>query len=89
MILSAEMILAINAELTDYDYRGRTHGTRSCVNAGCKGPLCSKYNRDRSRELYARRFPAEAARGPRNPELDELLDEIIEAHKDSKLSAAS
>lgn len=36
-------------ELTDPEYRNRTHGSRRTCEAGCNGPLCRKAVRDHGR----------------------------------------
>lgn len=43
------LILEIDEELQATDYIRRTHGTLSCYNAGCKGPLCRYANSLRGR----------------------------------------
>ena len=73
-------------ELVNPDYATRTHGTRSCHNAGCRGPLCTKFNRDRSRKVYRKNNPETSRKrvGARDPVLDSFLDAVIEAHAQDK-----
>ncbi len=69
-------------EITDPKYQNRTHGTRSCHNAGCTGPLCKKFNKDRQREWYRKQNPLKAhpRPGSKDPALDKFLDEVIAVH---------
>lgn len=89
-VLSNWFAEEIANELADPTYANRTHGTRSCVNAGCKGPLCSKYHRDRMREIYRKKHPDQKAQrpGPEDPERDAFLAEIIAAHIESRKQVA-
>lgn len=84
--MNEELARAIADEINDPAYAGRTHGRRGCVNAGCKGPLCRKFNRDRQRILYQQSNPiAKRRRGvTSDPELDLFLDELIEAHANQR-----
>lgn len=80
-MISTEVTQEILAELNDEQFVGKTHGTRSGAKAGCKGPMCLKFTRDRVRESYRRNNPtATRLRGPANPELDRFLEQVIEAH---------
>lgn len=80
--MDEELAQAIIAELLDPEYSNRKHGKRSCANAGCGGPLCSKATRDHVRNLYYARNPnpKRPRRGATNPELDALLDRVMELH---------
>lgn len=84
--LPAKLADEIVDEITDEQFTSRTHGTRSCHNAGCRGPLCTKFNRDRSRELYRKNNPdvTRLRAGSRDPALDGFLDAVIEAHVSDK-----
>lgn len=81
-MISTDILEAIAAELADEDYANRTHGRRSGVNAGCTGPLCQKFNRDRARNLYRKNNPQvrRIRRGSRTSELDEFLEMITTSH---------
>lgn len=79
------LITAIMDELEDANYQSRTHGKRSTVRDGCQGPLCKKIGRDIARRKYAAKHPDPLrARGQRAPELDSILDIVIEAHADQR-----
>lgn len=65
------------AELTDETFSTRTHGTRSCHNAGCRGPLCAKVNRDVSRDKYRAKNPVRRVRRTEPSEIDLSLNRII------------
>lgn len=73
-------------ELMNNKFINRTHGTKSGLNAGCNGPLCSKFNRDRSRAIYDRDNPTQVRDrpGPEDPERDRFLDTLIVAHVESR-----
>lgn len=81
-MISVDVLEAIANELADENYLNRTHGRRSGVNAGCTGPLCQKFNRDRSRELYRKNNPQvrRIRRGSRTTQLDEFLEMITASH---------
>lgn len=84
-MISPNLVLEILDELNNPRYASRTHGRRACVNAGCKGPLCRKFTRDRMRELYREQNPNPSRkRGPADPEVDQFLETVIRAHASSK-----
>lgn len=73
-------------ELINPEFINRTHGTKSGLNAGCCGPLCRKFNRDRSRAIYERANPDQirSRPGPEDPERDAFLDTLITAHIEAR-----
>lgn len=69
------LIRAIEKELANPKHSHRVHGRRWTYNAGCRGPLCRKANRDYGRE----RHTSEAPRGPYAArDRDALMDAYIE-----------
>lgn len=61
-------------ELTDERFSTRTHHRRKLYDDGCKGPLCRKAERDRSRQRYRRGNPG----GNRNRRRSLLDDAVLE-----------
>lgn len=61
-------------ELTDERFKARTHHRRKLYDEGCKGPLCRKAERDRSRRRYQRGNPG----GNRNRRRSLLDDAVLE-----------
>lgn len=51
-LLPEELAAEVTREILDVNFSTRTHGTRSCRNAGCAGPLCKKAARDAARDNY-------------------------------------
>lgn len=71
-------------ELNDPRYGNRQHGSRATAALRCRGPLCRKAERDRSRkrnEARALRSGRDFAEGTREYDRDDLLDAIIRWHK--------
>lgn len=72
-------------ELNDARYANRQHGSRATAALRCRGPLCRKSERDRSRrrnELRATRAGREFAEGYREYDRDDFLDAVIRWHKE-------
>lgn len=73
-------------ELLDPEYDTRTHGGTGTYAAGCKGPLCTKADRDASAAKYRRKVDREvkeyAPRKSAHPE--EWLAEVIAWHKEER-----
>lgn len=68
-------------ELTDPDFTGRKHYSRSTYKDGCHGPLCTKSERDRAAKKRERLKPDRRV-VPRAPELvalDAHLETVITA----------
>lgn len=80
--LPNDMMIEVVDELTSVEFASRTHGTRSCHNAGCRGPLCRKFNRDRSRKEYRKKNPAARTRNAKDTEVDQILNLIIHIQKE-------
>lgn len=59
-------------ELTDERYATRTHGSRKTYDDECRGPLCRKSERDRSRKRYQRGNPT-SHRNRRKSALDDAV----------------
>jgi hypothetical protein len=67
-------------ELSDETYRDRTHNRRKLYDEGCKGPLCLKAERDRSRKRYQKGNPG-ASRNRRKSQIDDaVLNYICEQY---------
>lgn len=49
----ADLWRQLVSELLNEKFQGRTHGNRRTRDAGCKGPLCKKAQRDYGRRRYA------------------------------------
>lgn len=81
-MISKEILEAVAEELADEEFVNRTHGRRSGVNAGCTGPLCQKFNRDRARAQYRDTNPQaqRVRKGSRTQVLDEFLEMITVSH---------
>lgn len=68
-------------ELSDEMYRNRTHNSRKLYDEGCKGPLCLKAERDRSRKRYQKGNPG-ASRNRRKSQIDDaVLNYICEQYR--------
>lgn len=80
----------IKAELTDKRFPNRSHHSRSTYADGCRGPLCRKSERDRSRRRTAYRAQrkgkpyAPVPRAPEDLALDAHLDQVVAWLKDPK-----
>lgn len=59
-------------ELTDERFAGRTHMSRKTYDDDCRGPLCRKMERDRSRKRYQRGNPS-STRNRRKSALDDAV----------------
>lgn len=57
----------------------RTHGTASCYNAGCRGPLCKEQRRRQSARSRGVDLP-ESLPGT----LEEYLDQLLLVHQDER-----
>ena len=71
-------------ELDDPRFANRQHGSRATAALGCRGTLCRKAERDRSRrrnEQRAIRSGRQFVGGVREYDRDDLLDAIIRWHK--------
>lgn len=69
-------------ELSDEQYRGRIHNRRKLYDEGCKGPLCLKAERDRSRRRYQKGNPS-AGRNRRKSQIDDVvLNYICDKYKE-------
>jgi hypothetical protein len=81
-----ELPMDVMRELIDPKYEGVCHGKRTTSNAGCRGPLCRKAERDNKREqrqAYDRAHGIERKEYKRSPErikLDEELNRIMAWH---------
>lgn len=53
----SELVQAVANELVDPNYPDRKHYSRSLYFEGCRGPLCTKAERDRAAARYQRRNP--------------------------------
>ena len=49
-----ELAPDVAAELADPHFLTRTHGKKATYQAGCRGPLCRKAERERKRASYRR-----------------------------------
>lgn len=68
-------------ELTNPEFKGRKHYSRSTYKDGCHGPLCTKSERDRAAKKRERQNPHRRT-VPRAADLvalDEHLDKVIDA----------
>ncbi|AKJ72532.1 hypothetical protein GMA7_96 [Gordonia phage GMA7] len=72
--LLADLVARVDAELEDHTIPSHLHGRPSGYNKGCKGPLCTKSNRDRVR------LPGTASRTPIE---DMYLNQRLAEHKES------
>lgn len=45
-----DILVAVRKELLDPDWAHRTHGSRKTYVVGCRGPLCTKAQRDYGRQ---------------------------------------
>lgn len=79
LIQMKKLILKIEIDDELKAIPGRTHGTLSCYNFGCKGPLCREANR---RRTVRHRGGAEAEICPGS--LEEYLLQRFEAHQDER-----
>lgn len=68
MVLGAE----VAEELADINFPNRTHGTSSCYQKGCRGPLCGYIMRSKQRSEATQAYTAK--------EVDEFLQEKLDAH---------
>lgn len=78
--LNARLTLIISQvlfELSDGRFIGRTHHRRKLYNQDCRGPLCRKAERDRSRERY-RTAHAESASRRQNKRASTFDDQVLE-----------
>lgn len=50
-----DLPIDVQNELSDPFYTGKTHGKKPTYQAGCRGPLCTKNERDTKRAAYRRR----------------------------------
>lgn len=65
-------------ELTDERFFNRTHGSRKTYDDHCRGPLCRKSERDRSRRRYQNGNP-DAHQNRRRSALDDVvIDYVLE-----------
>lgn len=64
----------IRAELSDPHFPEYHHGRPIGYNTGCRGPLCTKSQRDRIRDYY----PARKPRGAFDPMLEQYLETKLE-----------
>lgn len=65
----------VKLELNDPDFSTRQHGHTPTYTAGCRGPLCRRYERNRQRKVYLERHP-DVRKTPRFK--TQLLDAAIE-----------
>lgn len=68
-----KLVVAIDEEIADPAYAGRTHGNMSGYNAGCRGPMCIKANTDRRKVAHRRSID------------DEYIDWRFENYMEEKL----
>jgi hypothetical protein len=78
--------LDILSEVLDLTYINRSHATRSTYAKGCRGPLCTKAERDRGRERHATRQAKKGKKVTTFPPTkeqarDEFLNKVIAWHK--------
>lgn len=74
----------VKAELEDYRFLTRSHGTGGTAALGCHGPLCRKLERDKRRrrtERKAKREGREVELRDRIYDRDALLEAITTWHK--------
>lgn len=81
----------VKDELEDPRFAGRSHGSRATYAKKCKGPLCSKAERDRGRDRNEKRALDSGreyrASDYRLYDRDALLEEVIKWHKKARALA--
>jgi hypothetical protein len=81
--LLTELAQAVADELSNEQFFGQKHYDRNTYFNGCRGPLCTKSERDRAAKKYAERNPNRKVR-PRRPEdiaRDAYLDTVLSIYK--------
>jgi hypothetical protein len=73
--------VTIREEIEDPRFLSKRHGTRVAYNAGCRGALCRKANRDNMRKYLKGSSPSDRpTRVSRFDKYNEVLDAIIAWH---------
>lgn len=74
-----DLVKAVAAELVDPEFPDRKHYSRSLYFDGCRGPLCTKAERDRAAARYRRRNPDRKPMRRTNWQLlrEKYLEEVI------------
>ena len=89
------LLMEVTAELADPRTLDKTHGLVSTYNAGCRGPLCQKANRDYARTKYAKRAKLAGAVASPHVKLrterdhDALLTLLQEQHARSRAAESA
>lgn len=77
-----EIPVEVLEEINDPGYLNRVHGRPATYNAGCRGPLCRKMNRDRARQVYEKSQIQSGKEvksyGPRADLVEEIVLEIAQ-----------
>ena len=68
----------VDKELADNSFAPSKHGTPSCYNKGCRGPLCRKAQRDR-----VKRYQGSAAVNMFDEYLEARLEEFYGTKKET------
>ncbi len=79
--MTEDLVTLLVNELTDPEFEGRKHYSRSTYKDGCHGPLCTKSERDRAAKKRERQNPHRRTvpRAAALAELDGHLDRVIDA----------